>query len=374
MMYMNSTNETFLENSLNCLPILYPYWFPMYGVLCPLLACTTLCTNILVIIVFTMNRMRSPTTILLTALAVSDILAAMVITPMYVYFYSMGNVLNYQGGLPYPLCIYHSMAYKITAVFHAVSIWLTVVLGIQRFIVVAFPIPGRRLCSKKNSVLVIILVYILVLGVYSLWFLEDRFEERTRIDESGLVAPYCLCYQEEVIMFDYSMEKVMKFIRLVFGQFCPCVILVCATIALVQKLIVESHRILDLHREEDNERERTDFRLIRRTTVMVILIVITFCLVEIPLSIVFLIDVCDIQIIQLDAKLEIAVISNFCLFITYQVNFWIYVSLSRHFRNNLKRLFHIGDSSLNQNGFPSLNYKSYYSPRILHSRRVSTFH
>ncbi|XP_060073800.1 sex peptide receptor-like [Ylistrum balloti] len=374
MAYMNSTNVTFLENSLNCLPILYPYWFPMYGVLCPLLAFTTLCTNILVIIVFTMNRMRSPTTILLTALAVSDILAAIVITPMYVYFYSMGNVLNYQEGLPYPLCIYHSMAYKITAVFHAVSIWLTVVLGIQRYIVVAYPIPGRRLCSQKNSVLVIILVFILVLGTYSLWFMEDRFEERTRIDESGLAIPYCLCYQEEVIMFDYSLEKMMKFIRLVFGQFFPCMILLCATIALVQKLVVESHRILDLHKEEDNEMERTDFRLIRRTTVMVILIVITFCLVEIPLSIVFLIDVCDVKIIQLDTKLEIAVISNFCLFITYQVNFWIYVCLSRHFRNNLRRLFRFGKKQWNQNGLNSVNSKSIYSPRILKNRRVSTFH
>ncbi|XP_021371310.1 sex peptide receptor-like [Mizuhopecten yessoensis] len=346
----------------------------MYGVLCPLLACTTLCTNILVTIVFTMNRMRSPTTILLTALAVSDILAASVITPMYVYFYSMGNVLNYQDGLPYPLCIYHSIAYKITAVFHAVSIWLTVVLGIQRFIVVAFPIPGRRFWSHKNSILVILLVYILVLGVYSLWFLEDRFEERTRIDESGLVIPYCLCYQEEVFMFGYGIEKVVKFIRLVFGQFFPCVILVCATIALVQKLIVESHRILDLHREEDNEVERTDFRLIRRTTVMVILIVVTFCLVEIPVSIVFLIDVCDINIIKIDAKLVIAVISNFCLFITYQINFWIYVCLSRHFRNNLRRLFRFEVNHPSQNGFHSVNCKSYYSTRVLNNRRVSTFH
>ncbi|XP_069114776.1 sex peptide receptor-like [Argopecten irradians] len=374
-MYTNWTNVTYLENSLNCLPILYPYWFPMYGVLCPLLACTTLCTNILVIMVFTMNRMRSPTTILLTALAVSDILAALAITPLYIYFYSIGEVLNYQEGLPYPLCIYHSMAYKITAVFHAVSIWLTVVLGIQRYIVVAFPIPGRRLCSQRNSIFVSILVYILVFGVYSLWFLEDRFEERTRIDANGFAVPYCLCYQDEVIVFDdYGMEKIMKFIRLIFGQFCPCVILVCATIALVQKLIVESHRILDLHREEDNEGERTDFRLIRRTTVMVILIVISFCMVEIPISLVFLIDVCDISIIKLDAKLEIAVMSNFCVFMTYQVNFWIYVCLSRHFRNNLKRLFRIGKSKSNQNGFPSLNYKSYYSPRIPHNRRISTFH
>lgn len=370
-MSVNTTNETFVYSSPNCWPIEYPYSFVMYGVLCPVLALTTLCTNILIIMVFTKNKMRSPTTILLTGLAISDILAGIVITPLYIYFYGMGYVsYYYHDGLSYPLCIFHSLAYKVNVVLHTVSIWLTVALGVQRYIVVAFPIPGRRLCSQKNSAVVIILVYIIVLGIYSLWFIDDRFEPRTRVNDAGLVIQYCFCSHEEIIQFDLGL--IMKFIRLVFGQFLPCVILVCATVALVQKLIVESKRILTLHQDDEDEGERTDFRLIRRTTVMVVLIVISFCLVEIPLSIVFIIDLIDIHIISQESRQKAAVIFNFCVFMTYQVNFWVYVCLSRHFRDNLRKIIPCVKQKRHMSH--SVNSKSYYLTRSAHSKREPSFH
>ena len=337
---MNTNHGEYFENSSTlpwqflCRPIHYDYAFVMYGVLCPLLGVMTLVGNLIAIGIFTMNRrMRSPTSILLIGLAVSDILAATVITPMYIYFYSLDKSKHF---ITFPLCIYHSYAYKIAVLFHTTSVWLTTALGVQRCIVVAFPLPGRQICTHRNSSIVVLLIYLTACIVYSPWFISDRFESYTFIDEHGASIQSCLCTKADIVIL--SHEKLYKTIRLMLGQLLPCAVLVFTTAVLVRKLKIQTNRIIRLHADHDDDGGRREFRHIRRTTVMVVLIVVCFLCVEIPLGVVLLLDLGDATFIQIDAKKKMAVFLNFFTYINYHVNFWIYVCLSKNFRQSLRKI------------------------------------
>ncbi|OWF41821.1 sex peptide receptor-like [Mizuhopecten yessoensis] len=322
----NFENET-------CLPHAYPFAFGVYGVLCPIIFGVTLITNVLVIAVFTRKKMRSPTTILLIALAMSDTMSGGVISYLYVYIYGLGHA---DTPMDYPMCYFYDYLSHLSSLFHTASVWITTCLGIQRYIVIAHPFVGPRLCTIRVSLYSVLGSLFLAAAMYTPRFLYTNYDFIRVVDENGFTQDMCLCHDNPDISEKY--ERLVNIFRCALGQLVPCTLLIVTTFLLVRKLKSESKRILLLHAHEENERERRDFRQIKRTSQMIIILVVMFILVELPNGMVFAILFYDNTLFSSLTTLYLAVILNVLVYVSFLVNFWIYVCLSAQFRKSLSDL------------------------------------
>ncbi|CAG2111821.1 unnamed protein product, partial [Medioppia subpectinata] len=103
--------------------------------------------------------MISPTNAILTGLAVADMLV------MTTYFpYSIHNFIRYgltesekysKGWAIFTLIHAHS-----SIVSHTISIWLTVILAVWRYIAVSFPTDSKQWCNMSRAKCVIVFIYV----------------------------------------------------------------------------------------------------------------------------------------------------------------------------------------------------------------------
>lgn len=119
----------------------------LFGYGLPILLVLTIITNLLIVIVLSQVHMRTPTNIVLLAMAIADLLTLLVPAPWYIYLFTFGN---YHQILYPPLkCyIFHCMYEVLPALFHTYSIWLTLLLAAQRYV----KINSKLILKFKKSI------------------------------------------------------------------------------------------------------------------------------------------------------------------------------------------------------------------------------
>ena len=134
-----------------------------HGYVLPLLALTILCFNGLVIAVFTKQDRRCTSHILMSVVAMADILVILAPAPLYVYMFTFENYKEY---ISYPVCfVWDVLAVNFTTYSHIVAIWLKVALGSQRFICVCFPFAVNKWLTVRKTVAATFLICLLPLGL-----------------------------------------------------------------------------------------------------------------------------------------------------------------------------------------------------------------
>ena len=134
----------YLVNVTADVPIEYAMW--MFGYIMPFLLVLTILSNTLVVIVLSRKHMISSTNIVLLGMAISDMLTLLCPAPWYLYMYTLGN---HEKVLSPPTACYafYWMNEVLPAFFHTASIWLTVLLAVQRYIYVCHPTSARTWCT-----------------------------------------------------------------------------------------------------------------------------------------------------------------------------------------------------------------------------------
>lgn len=125
------------------------YAMPLYGYIMPFLVVVTICANTLIVIVLSKKHMRTPTNLVLMAMALSDMFTLLFPAPWLLYLYTFGN--HNRPLKPLAACYaYNYMNEVIPALFHTASIWLTLALAIQRYIYVCHPPLARTWCTMER--------------------------------------------------------------------------------------------------------------------------------------------------------------------------------------------------------------------------------
>jgi len=151
-----------------------PYHQTVYGFIHPVVVTATMITNCLVCAVLLRSSMRSPTSTLLVAMAVSDTLTGLLPTPCFVIFYGFGW---FEDWVPFNWCLpYLYSTEHLPTVFHTASVWLTVALAAQRYVHVCHAGVGKRVCTVPNMLRVIGVVYVLACLVHLPRLLETRVD------------------------------------------------------------------------------------------------------------------------------------------------------------------------------------------------------
>lgn len=141
--------------------------------------------NVLNIAVLTRREMHSPTNMILTGLAVADLLVMIEYIPyaihMYLYQRSRRDTFTYGWGV---FVLFHS---NFGQVCHTISICLTVTLAIWRYIAVAYPQKNREWCSNTRTVLTIVGAYVFCPILCVPLYVTTEVRPQTEVlDEQGM--------------------------------------------------------------------------------------------------------------------------------------------------------------------------------------------
>lgn len=353
---------------------------PISGYLATVLVLFTIVTNFLVCLVLLRRNMRSPTNLLLVAMAVSTSMTGVCPTPCYIYFFVLGYHRDY---VPCSWCLaYDVLTDFLPTVFHTASIWLTVALACQRYITVCHAVTAKRWCTGYNVVRVTMVIHLAALLSQVSRFFESSYspiEIPSKLDSTRNVTG---C-QTELVPFVARNENTYfntyYCFRVVFIHIVPCVVLVLLNALLVHALqTAHARRRLLLRQNRKSECRRLAES--NSTTLMLVAVVGVFLIVEFPLAIFFVLlildNTFDITLTDSYSNSVASLLINYCILFTYPMNFFIYCGMSRQFRETFRSLCRTGGegggSGRGSGGPVSRGFPEISSRRIVNGLRTET--
>ncbi|KAL3853152.1 hypothetical protein ACJMK2_016718 [Sinanodonta woodiana] len=320
-----------------------------FGYLKPVLTLFVFSINVVMIKVLSTKRMRSSANTILIAIAISDTLnmAFPVIPDMY--YYAFGYYKEY---IPPALCrSTYYFSSPIPAICHTVSIWLSVALAFLRYVSVRFPLVSMRLFTMKRTIIAIVTICIFSALVYCLHFVAIVFTKVTlqSLKNNNINVDACEVSFQSLLGINFQTSTgILIWSSIVLTAFLPCLFL----------LILDSAMLLRLRRQEcirhqlqnrhcifyispvpsDGTRKRTS--QMRRSIKLTMVIITLIWLMEIPCSIVQVIEISlNINLLPIQIDGQLIAIWELVTDLSYSQIFLIYCFMSSRFRSALREAF-----------------------------------
>ncbi|ERL84907.1 hypothetical protein D910_02330 [Dendroctonus ponderosae] len=116
--------------------------------------------NVLNICVLTTKEMRWPTNMILTGLAISDLLVMLEYIPFTIHRYINIAGHKYIENYSYKWALFMIFHALFSQVFHFISCCLTVILAIWRYLAITNPHNSRRWCDAHRTIYAIMITYL----------------------------------------------------------------------------------------------------------------------------------------------------------------------------------------------------------------------
>ncbi|KAL4220884.1 hypothetical protein ACF0H5_019150 [Mactra antiquata] len=214
----------------------------------------------------------------------------------------------------------------ISKSFHSISIYLTVFLGVQRFISVAVPFRAQSLTTKR-AVLICVLISVL-----------SPFLHVYHLTAEKAVGGVCEWSFKKGCQGGCIEMWVMFFLR----NLLPCGTLLVFTVLFIREL----HKGESTIRRMDSTRGQIARRVIenRRIAIIVTAIVIVFLIPEIPFGFYLLYNAIeqttnDGENLDLETNRAVHLSYELLLLLSFHANFYIYILFNRKFRRFLLKIF-----------------------------------
>ncbi|CAC5397578.1 unnamed protein product [Mytilus coruscus] len=198
-----------------------------YGYVGPVITVFVIIMNVLLIATIIKGKFRTSTHAVMIAIAFADILTGIIPVPFNVIFFSVNHVESF---LKIEWCyIFEICQIILPAVFHLISLSLTVALSIERFFVVSFPLKVKRFCTMKNGILFSISVIVASVCAQIDTFLDVSYEPVEIISRNR---KFTLTGCRRLIKTKSDEEFITRMFIL---RFIPCILLIIFTILLLRK-------------------------------------------------------------------------------------------------------------------------------------------
>ncbi|CAF1160801.1 unnamed protein product [Didymodactylos carnosus] len=138
--------------------------------------------NIITIIVLCSKTMRTtPTNIYLTALSASNIFYLLIFIPQQSLKYMLGYKMYLNDKpFPYELIIAQIPMTAISNTILLSLIFLTVAVSIDRLIFIKYPLKAARICTRRNTLIVIFFIYAFSIIYCIPYWLEQYYDSETQ--------------------------------------------------------------------------------------------------------------------------------------------------------------------------------------------------
>ena len=310
--------KTFAKSDYYVMPV-YDFEIVVLGFLRLILIVLTTLANVFVVAYFLGRRHRGKSTSLVfISIAISDTLTGIILLPNSIYVYIRKN-----EDLSYAWCYayMHTRLY-FSQVFHTISIWQTVLLGVQRYMCVCHPFIAGRWCSFGKTFVAIICVYVIAFVIHINHLLDEKtgFNDCRWVTETPCVA-----------------SCIYIWICIVFMHFTPCLTLINLTTKTLLGLRKAGRRVSSMMPGTSGQRLSRD----KIITITATLVVIVFLIPELPYCFYRLVFVINKHLGTSLASKEnhiFVAVYEIALIISFHCNFWIYCVMMRDFRQLIQRL------------------------------------
>ena len=286
--------------------------------------------NLANIIVLTRKNMKSSTNIILTWLAVADLLTMIDYFPFVLHFYILKDPsLQFPFTYGYGWVIFLAFHASFSIVCHTIAIWLTIELAIFRFIYIWFPTKGGIYCNQakaKKAVLCAI--------IYTITICVPNYLSNTIVDVSCLSGKplkstaYTLDERHEGPL--KVIGKVNYWIQAFLVKLIPCFMLTILTLLLIVAMHRAHKRRMAL-KNQGRKAESDKHGEHNRTTFMLLTVVVLFLITEMPQGI-FTIMVSSVEGFQAQYYEPLGDLFDVVALCNNSVNFVLYCSMSTQFR------------------------------------------
>lgn len=320
------------------------------GYVWPLMAAITLFTNLMIVFVLTQADMRTPTNVVLTAIAIADIIPIIVPVPWFVYLFALGN----ENQVLYPplICYFYQHSTRsVSEIFYFLSTWLNVLLAIQDYLTACWPKLASRYCTIRVVISQIcsltILAFLLNLPqALKLVFKPIQFYYQDKLTH-GCRRLQAKWFKDLVGEYAALYDDIFTGIIVIFVDGGPALVLIILTALLIRQL--QRQRIEGLYLMQQartaskRRREQQRQQEVESSARVLIFVLLAFLAVKIPFATTY-----TLMIIQ--SRFEIHFVENLLDFqraititdivfvLSYPVNFTIFCCCSKRFRHKCMEL------------------------------------
>ncbi|XP_060582119.1 probable G-protein coupled receptor 139 [Ruditapes philippinarum] len=330
---ITTVEETYVPKPLTIDDILGVYWeyntareLGLHGY--PVIIALGTMGNILTLLVMLRKKMRQRTTCFYMAIiAMFDTLV--------LYFACLRQWLALLHGndalsLSSSACkIFNFLTYT----FFDISVWLLVIMTVERFLVVRFPLHAPKISSIPRARIAVITLVIIMALVNLHFFWTVHLDERGR----------CI-YVEE---FEHFHDNIWPWIDATVYSFLPFLFLLIFNLLIIiihRRSVILRRTTLNISKSRTRDR-RSNQGTQLRLSAMLLLVTFTFLLLSAPNVLLICLrhkyfdfsvqvdDFRDIAIYRL-----VSMITMFCLYLNHAVNFFLYCITGQMFRRELLKI------------------------------------
>lgn len=263
--------------------------------------------NVLNICVLTMKQMRWPTNLILTGLAVADLLVMVEYVPFAVHEYILEGRRD-SSHFSYGWAVFTVFHALFTQVFHFVSCCLTVILAVWRYTTLTYFQNSKVWCSMERTRFTIISTYLACPFVCLPLFLSLQVTPRqVPVNKNHVILASALKNSTEQIFKNETIFHTTYNARYKYASFwvygvviklVPCILLTILSWKLIAVLVETKKRKKGLRSTNvavvkigDSSKNKQDEQQTDRTTRMLLAVLLLFLMTEFPQAILGLLSV-----------------------------------------------------------------------------------
>ncbi|CAG5127627.1 unnamed protein product [Candidula unifasciata] len=334
---MTMSNKSMTNDDLSS----FSDWYAQYHGYVSLCVCLGgIVTNTFNVTVLTRQHMRTPVNLILTGLAVSDIITMLSYLPFSIHFYCVypSNMSSPEKNskLWMTFFVFHI---NLTLVTHTISIWLCVVLAIVRYHHIRSPtrVISVRIKRITQAKYMVIGTYIISILVMIPNYLTNELKQQVWSEDPRA---------NKTI---YVLEN----LRLGSNDTNPLVLTNVWMYAILAKIVpcflISVFGSLLLHQMRSKINQRKDFLKVSvsnnnkllehsRTTMMLVTVIVLFLITELPQGILIILSACKAGFF-LSVYMPLGDVMDIGALVNNAINFVLYCSMSAKFRQTFINLY-----------------------------------
>lgn len=329
------------------------------GYVWPLMAALTLFTNLMIVFVLTQPDMRTPTNVVLTAIAIADIIPIVVPVPWFVYLFAMGN--EKQVLFPPIACYtYQHSTRSVSEVFYFLSTWLNLLLAIQDYLTACRPKLAKKYCQIKVVVCEIVSLTLLAFLInlpqaLKLVYKPVKFYYNGQVTH-GCKAAQAKWFKDLIGEYAALYDDIFTGIIVVFVDGGPAIALITLTALLIRQLQrqrIQGHLLMEQARTASKRRrERHRQQEYEASARVMIFVLVAFLVVKIPFATTYTLMIIQSRfgvhfVENLNDFQKAITLTDLVFVLSYPLNFTIFCCCSKKFRHKCAQL--LGECNRNTN-------------------------
>ncbi|GFT92258.1 sex peptide receptor [Nephila pilipes] len=305
------------------------FYSSIHGYISVMVCLFGITANCMNIIVLTRKNMISPINVILTGLAVADMMVMISYVPFSVHNY-LRTGLEEKDKFTFGWALFTLFHAHFTVVNHTIATWLTVTVAIWRFMAVCYPAPTMRYRGLAQARIAIVCTYI----TCAIFCIPNylTFTVASSLDHQNNTI-YKVNFSELAMRHGGLLASINFWMFSVISKLVPCVALTGLSFSLLRVLYEANLRRQRLKVGSDSDKTHD------RTTKMLLAVLFLFLLTQFPSGMLALLSGALGNDFFNNVYLNFGETMDILSLINSAVNFIIYCSMSRQFRETFTFLF-----------------------------------